>query len=90
MEGGQIMPVPPLLADRVAEEGYALAREAGWVVATERETDEISRAATDGAREKKNVPRSRALEKLAQQVYELVRHRLQVERERAGFGSPWL
>jgi len=78
-------------ADRQAEEGYALAREAGGIIAIEREAavGEASTAAAGGALEMETAPSPGALEKLAQQVYEIVRRRLQVERERAGLGSRW-
>jgi hypothetical protein len=81
-------------ADLEAEAAYALARQEAGVVAIQRAAAAVggaSPATEEGALQKEeSAGGTGAIEKLAHEIYKLLRRRLQVEGERAGLGCPWL
>lgn len=85
---------PTSAADLEAEEAYALARQEAGVVAIQRAAAPVGGASPvteEGALEKEeSTGRTGAIEKLAHEIYKLLRRRLLVEGERAGLGCPWL
>jgi hypothetical protein len=91
---GEGRAAPTSAADLEAEEAYALARQEAGVVAIQRAAAPVGGAspATEegGPGKEEGAGRTGAIEKLAQEVYRLLRRRLQVEGERAGLGCPWL
>jgi len=89
---GRAAPTPA--ADLEAEEAYALARQEAGVVAIQRAAAAVGGASPvteeGGPGKEEGAGRTGAIEKLAHEVYRLLRRRLQVEGERAGLGCPWL